>query len=153
LQNQLHRALAGSVRASEIGAAFEAIGRFGAEFELFGGGADVLRFKVGAFEQHIYGLIVNFAILPAHDSCQRDRFVLVGDQEHLAGQGALLPVQSCEFLAIGGAPNDDGWPRSTGRGSEKMIIEGVQRLPDFQHHVVGDIDDIIDAADADLFQR
>ena len=34
-----------------------------------------------------------------------------------------------------------------------MIIERVQRLADFQHHKIRDIHDVVDAADADFFQR
>ena len=36
---------------------------------------------------------------------------------------------------------------------EQVIIKRVQRLADFEHHVVGHIHHVVDAADADLLQR
>ena len=36
---------------------------------------------------------------------------------------------------------------------QQMVIEGVERLADFKHHVVGDVHDVADAADADFFEH
>ena len=41
-----------------------------------------------------------------------------------------------------GVPNDDSSPLKLGK------IKGVQGLPAFQHHVVGDIDDVVDGGNA-----
>ena len=36
---------------------------------------------------------------------------------------------------------------------DEMIIKRVQRLADFEHHVIRHVHDVVDAADADFFQR
>jgi hypothetical protein len=36
--------------------------------------------------------------------------------------------------------------------TDEVVVEGVQGLTGFEHHEVGDIDHVIDAAQADLFK-
>src|SRR5947207_6921210 len=55
LENQLRGPAAGPIGNVDVRAALEAIGSVGAQVELFGGGADVLRFEVRALDQHIGG--------------------------------------------------------------------------------------------------
>ena len=51
---------------------------------------------------------------------------------------ALFAVQGVQTLAVVRAPNDDC------ARAEPRPIERVQRLTDFEHHVVGDVDDVAD---------
>src|SRR5215468_4478866 len=51
LQNQLSGATAGPIANLDIGAAFEPVGGFGAQVQLFGSSADVARLETGALEQ------------------------------------------------------------------------------------------------------
>ena len=106
-QDQLGGALARPIANADVGAPLEAVGGFGAQLQLLGGGADVLRLEAGALDQHIHRVEVDFAVLAAHDAGQRHRLGFVGDQQHLAGQGPFLAVQGHELLALGGAADDD----------------------------------------------
>ena len=61
-------------------------------------------------------------------------------------------IERLEFFAGRGAADDN-------RGfailafCDEMIIKGVQWLADFQHDEIGHVHDVVDAADADFFQR
>ena len=98
-------------------------------------------------------LIIDLAVLAAHDAGQRNRLGLVGNQQHLAGQRAFLAVERCEFFAFGRAAHDDGRAMRHACCGQQMVIERVQRLADLQHHVIRDVHDVVDAADADFLQR
>src|SRR6185369_6844325 len=150
-EDQLGTTLAGPIADARIGAAFEAIARFAAEAELFAGATDISRQKISALDEYIDGLLVDLRVRAAHDTGQGDAFLFVGNQQHFARERAVLVVERLEFFLIGGATNDDGGLIILAFGDE-MIVERMQRLADFEHDVVGDVDNVVDAADADLFQ-
>ena len=99
--------------------------------------------------------------MPTHHARERHGFSLVGNQEHLARERSLLPVQRHEFLAFCRAANDD---RGTSVAAsqvrrdicstlKQMIIERVQRLPGFEHDIIRHIHDVVDASNANFFER
>ena len=61
----------------------------------------------------------------------------------MRGEHALLAVEGREFFAGHGAADDD---RGT---AEFTSVEGVQRLAGFEHHIVADVDDVVDRTKAD----
>ena len=82
-------------------------------------------------------------ILAAHDAGDDDRFGRVGDDEHRGGEKALLAVERDQLFARGGASNDKGG------AAELAGIKGVHGLAVLEHHVIADIDHIVDRAQAD----
>jgi hypothetical protein len=63
-----------------------------------------------------------------------------------------LAVERDELLAGPRAADDNGRFAILAFGDE-VIIKRVQRLADFEHHVIRHVHDVVDAADADFFQR
>ena len=112
-----------------------------------------MRLKIGALDQHILGAGGDLAVEPAHDAGESDALGFVGDQQRAARQLVFLLVERGEFFAVGGIAHDDHRLGRAVRPREQMEVERVQRLAGLEHHVVCDIDDVIDAADADSFER
>ena len=108
-----------------------------------------MRVKIGALDQHILGADGNLAVEPAHDAGEGDALGLVGDQQRVAGQLVFLLIERGEFFAVSGVAYDDNRVGRAVRLGEQMVVEGVQRLAGLEHHVVGDVDNVVDAANAD----
>lgn len=66
----------------------------------------------------------------------------VGDAEHIGRQLADVPVERGDPLALGRSADDDGLGGNVGR------VKRVHRLAVFQHHIVRDVDDVVDRTDA-----
>ncbi len=80
----------------------------------------------------------HLALEAADDAGQRDGPALVGDHEHVGRQAPQLAVERAELLAVAAAADDDVVARDV------VVVEGVQRLPQLEHHVVRDVDDVVD---------
>jgi hypothetical protein len=63
----------------------------------------------------------------------------------------LLAVEGGEGFAGLGAADDDGGFAGGGPGDE-LVVEGVEGLAGLEHHVIGDVDHIVDAAQPDFFE-
>src|ERR1051325_7489178 len=123
----MSRPLAGPIATTDVCAALKAIGRFGAQPERLGSGANVLRFEIRAFEQNIGGVQIDLAVLAAHHPGQGDGFRFVGNQKHLVGERVFLAVERLEFFASGGAADNDGGAWSVRRvfcGSKQKSFVG-----------------------------
>ena len=70
----------------------------------------------------------------------RRRAVVVADQAHVGVQRALGVVERDHLLAVA-RPADHEVP-----AGDEVPVERVQRLAGQQHHVVGDVDDVVDRA-------
>ena len=70
-----------------------------------------------------------------------ERLLLVADQQQVGLEVEHLAVQQRELLAGAREAHDDG-------AVEQAIVVRVQRLAELEHHVVGDVDDGGDRADA-----
>jgi hypothetical protein len=95
---------------------------------------------VGDLHEHLRRALVDLRALAAHDAGQRRRAGGVVDHQHVVVQRAGLVVERGELLAVIGATDDQ---QAVGDAAE---VEGVQRAADEQHHVVGDVDDVVDRA-------
>ena len=66
---------------------------------------------------------------------------MVGDDQMRGAQGQAAAVEQAQFFAGARLPHHDA-------AAEFAEVESMQRLAEFQHHIVGDIDRDIDAARA-----
>ena len=64
--------------------------------------------------------------------------VAVADQQHLGVEFAVDAVERDELFAGLRAADDDAL------AAHGIVVEGVQRLAGFEHHVVRDVDDVVD---------
>ena len=74
-----------------------------------------------------------------------DRLRSVRDDEMICGELIGLAVERVKLLAVAREPHIE-------RAVEFRRVESVQRLPEFQHHVVRDVHDVVDRAQADRFE-
>ncbi len=95
--------------------------------------------KAGRFEQDIGGGRGDFGLQPTHDAGHGHRPFGVADDERLSVQAALVAVQGGDEGLVASGPTDND--TAAAQGGE---VKGVQRLAGFEHHVVGDVDDIVD---------
>ena len=93
------------------------------------------------FQQNIATAGRDGRIRSAHHPGQRDGLFAVGDDEAIGSQRDGLSVQKIDRFARAREANDDS-------GFDFGEIESVQRLPAFEHHIIGDIDRGVDRAHA-----
>ncbi len=84
----------------------------------------------------------DLGVMPAHDAANRAGAFGVGDDQHLGIQRALHAIQRPKTFA-GARPTDH--QRASGDAIE---VEGVHRLAELEHDVVGDVHHVVDRADA-----
>src|SRR5690606_21922606 len=142
-EDEVDEAVQGLVEGVRIDVAFVAVGGVGGDAELARGAADAAAFEDGDFEDEVGGVGGDAGVLAADDAGDDERFFGVGDDEVLRGERALLAVEGEEFFAVAGGAHDDLV------AGEFFGIEGVHGLAVFEHHVVADIDDVVDRAQAD----
>ncbi len=116
----------------------EARRSLGAQAELARGAEDVGPVPVGDLEQDAGGRVGDLGDLAAHNPGDPGRAVAIADQHRLLIERALDLVEGRHLLA--GAGGADG-QLATG---DLVEVEGVQRLRGQEHHVVGDVDDVVD---------
>ena len=97
-----------------------------------------VRLEVRRLEQHRRGRLADLGLLAAHDPGERDRALAVGDHQIGRRQVALDAVERPQALALACAADDD--PPAV----QRRVVERVQRVPEPEHHVVGDVDDVRD---------
>ena len=102
--------------------------------------------EVGGLKEHHGGIAHDLAVGPAHDARHADGLIFVADAEHGGGQVPLIAVQRLDGLALPGGADDDVAALHAGE------VEGVHGLAVFQHHIVGDVHDVVDGADAGVPQ-
>ena len=141
--DQIDGAISGFMGAVNIDAAFVAIGRIGREPESLAGGADGLALEERALEDEVGGVGADAGIHAAHNAGDDQGLGGVRDDQHLGSEHALLAVERREFFSRDGATNDDL------SAAKFTRVEGVQRLTGFEHHIVADVDDVIDRTEAD----
>ena len=135
------RAMAAGARV-DVRAALEARRRLGLEAEALAGPPHRRRLEVRALEDHQLRAGADLGRRAAHDAADRLRPLGVGDHQHVGLERAVDAVQRPELLARLRAPD----PQRPAR--ELRVVERVRRLAHLEHHVVGDVDDRADAADA-----
>ncbi len=95
----------------------------------------------------------DLAVEPTHDAGEGDALGFVGDQQRIASQFMFLLVKCGELLADDGVSHDDHRLDRTIGLCEQMVVERVQRLAGLKHHVVGHVNDVVDAADTNPLER
>ena len=98
--------------------------------------------EVGGFKDHHGGVVPDFAVQSAHDACQADGLILIGNDQHTGLQGPLGALQGGHGLALPGFPNHDL------AGGDIAVVKGVHRLAVFQHDIIGNVHDVVDGPDA-----
>ena len=82
-------------------------------------------------------------VLTADDPCQPNTRLRVGDEQRFGVERSVYAVQCFECLAVPCAADDDVVI------SDLVVIKGVQRLPELEHHEVSGIYDVVDRSLAD----
>ena len=142
LLNQMQGA--GHAQLSRIlrDALFVVAGGIGALAQTAGSLADVVAGELGALKQQLGRGALDLAVQSAHDTCQCDRLGAVADDEVVGRQGEFLLIERCDLLAVLSAADEDL------AAIQRVHVKGMHRLADLQHDIVGDIDYIVDAAQA-----
>lgn len=144
-QNELGGEIAAALDLMRVDATLEAVAGVGMQRESAGSAADVARSEVGTFEKDVRGAFDDAGFFTAHDAGDGDGACVVGDDEVFGEQGVFLGVEREDFFAFLGAAHGDA-------ALEFIEVEGVQALAHLHHHIVGDIDDVVDGAEADAFE-
>ena len=100
------------------------------------------RVEVRALDQHVAGRVADLAVVAAHHPRDRDRPLVVGDDEIARIEGAILAIQGDDVLTLAGAAHHDA------RSPQLRQVEGVQRLPELEQHQVRRVDDAVDRSHA-----
>src|SRR6266851_8687919 len=95
------------------------------------------RQKISGFEQNIPGVFSNAGFFAAHYSADSNRALLIRDHTHVRLEGVSLTIEREKFFTVPGETHVDIALQFIG-------IECVGGLTKFEHHEVGDINDVID---------
>jgi hypothetical protein len=145
VEDQARGALDGLAGQREVDAALEAVGGIRREAVGAGPAGDGVGGEEGALEEEFGGVEGDPAVFAAHDAGQRQGAGFVGDQQGVGGGRDGLAVEEQHLLA--------GWGSARGSRRQLGVVEGVQRLAELEHHVVGDVDQGADRADAAARRR
>ena len=104
------------------------------------GASDADGLELGAFEKDIGCFIGDFGIQTTHDTGKGDGAFAVGDDEGLGVKFMFRMVDGDERFLRASLADDDFF------AAEFVEVEGVEGLACFKEDVVGDIDDVVDAA-------
>ena len=140
--HELRGPVEGRPQAVDVAAALEAVGGVGVQAERAGRPADPARIPVRGLEEHGRRPARHLAVGAAHDSPNPQRTVGVAHHRHVRAERAHLPVERGDPLTRPRAPHHDPPP------GHLIVVEGVQRLAQLPHHVVRDVDQVIDRTEA-----
>lgn len=101
--------------------------------------------EVGALQEEVSGRLGDSSVFAAHDARDGDGLLAVGDDEVVGSESVSGFVESEEFLSLGGGSDNDA-------SVEFGEVEGMQGLADLHEDEVGDVDDVVDGAEADAFE-
>ncbi len=82
----------------------------------------------------------------ADDAAETDGVLGVGDDDGVRIDPAHLAVEALHRFVGFPSAHDDGI------AVQSIEIEGVQRMAEGDHHVVGGVDDVVDWAEAGFFE-
>ena len=113
-------------------------GRVGTQTEAGRGLADRDPVEIRALQEQGVGVVFNFRSKTAHHAGDRHRLALRADHQHILVDVPLRAVERLEDEGSGEAVDLD-LPHAA-------AVEGVHRLPEFHHHVVGQVGEQVDGA-------
>ncbi len=126
----------------------KAEGGFGVQLLGENRAAGIDKIPGSTLEQHVAGVIADFALLAAHHACQGQRAGGIANHDGEIIQLAFHPIQRFQLLALLCRAGDDGGWFPTRALQQDIVIEGMQRLTELEHDVIGGIHDAIDRAHA-----
>src|ERR1700687_732032 len=148
LQDEPGAAARGELGHFGIGAAAEARGGFGVKFQEARGAANSDGIEPGALDQNVFRGEGDFRFGAAHDAADAHGAgaIAITDHADARGEHALDAVEGANFFTWLGEADDDAVI------ADFVVVESVEGVAEFEHHVVGGIDDIVDAGDAGGFE-
>jgi len=130
----------GRIGEVRVDALLPAVRALGAQAQALGGAEDRGRLEVGRLEQHLARGLADLGLLAAHDPGERDGALGVGDHQVGRLELPLDAVQGANRLSRNGPADDDLSALQRGQ------VEGVQRVAEREHDVVGHVHDVGDRA-------
>ena len=140
--HELARAVHGGDGEHRVDVLFKFRGRVGAHTERQRRLADGRAEEVGGLEHHVHRVRHDLTVFAAHDARQTHGLFLVRDHEHIRLQIADVAVERGERFILARAAHDDL------AAVYIAVVKGVHRLTVFDHHIVRDVHDVVDGADA-----
>jgi hypothetical protein len=142
LFEQLERAQHGARRRRAIHATLEARRRFRLQSQRLAGLANLRRREVSRLEHDTLRRRRDLRVGAAHHAADVFRVFAVGDHQHVRRQRPLLAVERRHCFARLRAPDNH-------LAVDHLVqVERVHRLANFEHHVVGDVDQVADGPHA-----
>ena len=129
-----------------VGPTLEPVRRFGVHPERSRRPTDAQGVEVGGLEQNVDGVVADLGVGAAHDAGESDNVIVVGNHRHARFEFPRLTIEGDHGLP-GGRPAGDEL-----RAPDLGQVIGVERLSEFEHHVVGDIDDGADRSNTGVHQ-
>ena len=126
-----------------VGAAFVAERGVGLQAMVLSRLTDAGGVEVGAFEEDVGGLLGDARLESSEHAGDAHGLFGIADHQVASVELALYAVQGDEWRAFGEAFHDDLL------AGDFISVKDVHGLTDFHQHVVGDIHDVVDAAEAD----
>ena len=102
--------------------------------------------EVGTLQHHVAGGLVGAASLAAEDTGDAHGFLLVADGKVVGAEGVLLAVEGDKRASLVLVFHYDVV------SGHHVGIEAVKRLAVGHHHIVGDVDDVVDRSQPDNLQ-
>ncbi len=128
-------------RQVKIDAAFEAVRRIGRKAVAARTSGNRIGRKEGTLEEDLGRFERDATLLSAHDAGKRERTLFICNQQRISRRRNGLLVEQHHLLALGREADVDG-------ALQPGIVEHMQRLTEFEHDVVGHVDQGTDRADA-----
>lgn len=141
VEDQAGGALDGLAGQGEVHTPLEAIGGVRRETVGTGTTGDGIGGKEGALEEQVGGVQGDAGILTPHDAGEGQGPGFVGDQQGVGCRGHGLAIEE-QHLLTGLRESHVDLP------AQLRLVEGVQRLAELEHHVVGHVHQRADGADA-----
>ena len=140
--HELAGSVNGCLRIVRIQSLLEFTGSICTEANPLGRKTDIGAVKASCLKENCFHLICDHRILSAHDSRNSYRFFTVTDHQHLIIHGTFLSIQSNEFFIFFCTAYND---LSAFNGIQ---IIGMHWLAKFFHHIIGDINQVVDRTDS-----
>ncbi len=131
---------------ADVGTALEPRRRLGLQSQPLARAANRGRLEARALEHDRAGGAGHLGCRAAHDAGHRLRAIAVGDDEHVRFELAIDAVERPDGFTLRRAPHADG------PAGERVEVEGVHRLAQFEQHVVRHVDDGTDRTHAGRLQ-
>ena len=139
---QRRQPFGGPCGRAHVCSAREAVRGVGVHCEVARGAANRGGVEPSGLEQHVTRPARDLGLLAAHHAGQSHRTLPIGNHQVIRGELSVDAVEGAQALARLRPPYDDL------RISKQVEIESVRRVPHFEQHVVRQISDVVDAADA-----